>query len=82
MKPNKRLHLTPRQVLGVGHFVTLGYSVRSNQKRFQNKQSLRGAGEPRAVRRACNCTRIVREVFFAARGIDIGKSTKTSKPAH
>ncbi len=34
--PNKRLHLTPRLGAGVGHFVTRGCSVRSNQKRFQN----------------------------------------------
>jgi hypothetical protein len=33
--PNKRLHPAPRRVPGVGHFVTLGCSVRSNQKRFQ-----------------------------------------------
>ena len=48
--PNKRLHLSPRLGLGVGHFVTRGCWVSSTQKRFQNKQSLRGAGEPRAVR--------------------------------
>jgi hypothetical protein len=34
--PNKRLHLTPRLGIGVGHFVTRGCSVSSNQKRFQN----------------------------------------------
>ena len=32
----KRLHLTPRQGLGVGYFVTLGFSVRRVQERFQN----------------------------------------------
>ncbi len=33
--PNKRLHPAPRRVLGVGHFVTRKYVVRSNQQRFQ-----------------------------------------------
>jgi hypothetical protein len=58
LRPNKRLHPAPRRVLGVGHFVRLGCSVRSNQQRFHlssyfasrvSREALGGKGGDSAI---------------------------------